>query len=833
MRPLRRSRLLDKLGLPKRFQQLSGQATVEYIILISLIVIGLSVVMFAFKENVADLWETTNDTLIEFAGGDGSGGGLSGGDSPDPESDPEIATSNNSDAAAYAILTVDEDATASAGETRYNMTFVRSAKALTTKNTYNGKEIIAVYTGFEDVNPSSPSDLLWHMDGATSSISSVYFKNTIRPTSTAYWFNGMSNCTSIDAVLLSCSNITTGSMESMFFDCISLESLALPQGFGAETTTANMSFMFTGCSSLTTLDLPEGFGESLTSADLSFMFYGCSAIGSLDLSDLNALAATDMSNMFTSMDALEKVALGEKFSFMGDGSTCCTLPNGYWVASDNVIYSSSDLANSYDGSTMADTYYICHPGSLTVTYDANGGTGNMSSHVVEYGQMIVLQENGFTREGYTFAGWSKTPDGAVEYIDEQQIVNLQTDGVMNLYAVWVENSYTVTFDYTGGSGTTTEKQVVQGEPYGTLPTYPTKAQHLFTGWYTDPEGGTEVTSSTIVGLTENHTLYAQWSYTPANNVIQDLVIKNNADENHDGVVDAYSLTFKCSSSFEKLNVPLEGLEAGQTYRLSFTESNNAIFGDNEKGYGGAIYGSIITAGGTLSSSSIKTESIADGGLIAQWSDKEKGNEWLNGPRDWEMTFVAEANTMYWTWDFGLIQDGEPYDYNYTDIVLELVTPEIEFDNKTLVLHASSNAQILNDTSSVYATNFVFDGASYAETLYYPITGLNAGMSYTITFKHKFTGSLIDSSLYDYGCGIMNEVPTKYGSYMDDLGTWASNIFIMSSVSGNTETVTLTFTATGNTAYWVWNLANASDSVNCTIDVKVIKLTGGGVTYYAE
>ena len=43
-----------------------------------------------------------------------------------------------------------------------------------------------------------------------------------------------------------------------------------------------------------------------------------------------------------------------------------------------------------------------------------------------------------------------------------------------------------------------------------LPT-PTKAGYTFNGWYTSSNGGTQVTSSTIVSQTSSHTLYAHWT----------------------------------------------------------------------------------------------------------------------------------------------------------------------------------------------------------------------------------------------------------------------------------------------------------------------------------
>lgn len=482
--------------------------------------------------------------------------------------------------------------------------------------------------------------------------------------------------------------------------------------------------------------------------------------------------------------------------------------------------------------------------SYTIRYNANGGTGSMIDQTIKYDAIVSLSKNTFVKDGYKFLGWSTSVDGEKAYNDMDSVVNLKLDGIVDLYALWAIDSYTVTFDYNGGTGSTQSMQVIYDKTYGALPEYPYLQDNIFTGWYTAKSGGTQVLPSTVVNIREDHTLYAHWEVTQYNDAIKDIVIKNVPDQNFDGVVDSIYLSFKCSSSFEKYNIPLKNLIVGQKYKISYTASNNAAFGDSDAGYKNSFYGSIITKEAQLSSGSIKDQAIAAGGVIAQWEDRSKGDKWLNGPFEKEMVFTATASNMYWTWDFGLMRDGILYDFNVTNIKLEPVVPTINFSNKSLVLYSNSKAVVKNDVVSTYSNSFVFDGDSYAETLYYPITGLTANSTYTITFEHIYNGRLIDDSAvvselrYDYGTGIMNAAPTKYGSFMSQLGTYASSTFIKKTVNGVKDTVTFTFTATGDTAYWVWNLANCSDSYDNPISIKVTKFSashknGGSITYYSS
>ena len=493
--------------------------------------------------------------------------------------------------------------------------------------------------------------------------------------------------------------------------------------------------------------------------------------------------------------------------------------------------------------------------TYAIHYNANGGEGEMPDQMIEWDKLTELSANKFTRTDgdCKFAGWATSSDGEVKYLDSQPVVNLLESGTLNLYAVWLQNSYTVTFDYNLGWGTPPTKEVLYGEQYGVLPPYLwNEEEKLFIGWYTEPNGGERVYPETIVALKKDHTLYAHWEDSPVNAVIQDLVVKNSADDNNDGVADEISLVFVCSSSYEKYNIPLKNLVPGQTYTLTYTTSSNASFGDYIKGYKNARYGSYILESATKDEGNINDAVATD--IIATWNNRIEADgtndgsqeaindEWLNGPWTRTITFTATQETMYWAWEFGLIEDNVKYDYNIYDISLEPVAPTIEFANKQVIKGSSSAAEIVSQANGAYSSTFTFDGEAGCETVYWPITGLTAGTTYTITFDHEFSGLLIHDTksnpapTYEYGCGIMNATPTKTGDKMSSLGTWASSTFVKTTADGATKSVTLTFTATGDTAYWVWNMANCSDSTNTTTKVTVTsfsaKHTGGGsITYY--
>ncbi len=74
-----------------------------------------------------------------------------------------------------------------------------------------------------------------------------------------------------------------------------------------------------------------------------------------------------------------------------------------------------------------------------------------------------------------------------------------------------DGAYLLNFDANGGSATESSRSLLAGQSYGALPTA-TKPGHVFIGWFTAAEGGTQVDSATIM-TTAHQTVYAH--YEPA------------------------------------------------------------------------------------------------------------------------------------------------------------------------------------------------------------------------------------------------------------------------------------------------------------------------------
>ena len=78
------------------------------------------------------------------------------------------------------------------------------------------------------------------------------------------------------------------------------------------------------------------------------------------------------------------------------------------------------------------------PTTYTVTFMANGGTGNMNPQTFTQGVAQNLTANSFTRAGYTFKNWNTLANGTGNSYTNQQ--NVTTNGNATLYAQWNSGS---------------------------------------------------------------------------------------------------------------------------------------------------------------------------------------------------------------------------------------------------------------------------------------------------------------------------------------------------------------------------------------------------------
>lgn len=139
------------------------------------------------------------------------------------------------------------------------------------KDTYPSKTVVEVYPFNESTHFPTIDSVLWKNNALN--VKSVEFRDKIRPVSTARWFNGFENATSINLKNLDTSRDTN--MNKMFSYCKGLTKLDVS---GLDTSqVTDTTNMFTECRKLKTIYVSEGWSVAKVKSD-TYMFSSCTSI---------------------------------------------------------------------------------------------------------------------------------------------------------------------------------------------------------------------------------------------------------------------------------------------------------------------------------------------------------------------------------------------------------------------------------------------------------------------------------------------------------------------------------------------------------------------------
>lgn len=155
----------------------------------------------------------------------------------------------------------------------------------------------------------------------------------------------------------------------------------------------------------------------------------------------------------------------------------------------------------------------CDANMIRVTYDANGGSTTCENTTTNKTEDYTVCSTPPTRDYYTFAGWLCSADSKT-YAASATIDDAVIDADFTLTAQWTPVTYTITYNYNGGSA---QVDPVPATSYTvessdiTLQT-PTKGHDRFDGWYENADLSTGGVKTTIAaGSHENKTYYAKWT----------------------------------------------------------------------------------------------------------------------------------------------------------------------------------------------------------------------------------------------------------------------------------------------------------------------------------
>ncbi len=209
--------------------------------------------------------------------------------------------------------------------------------------------------------------------------------------------------------------------------------------------------------------------------------------------------------------------------------------------------------------------------------------GEEETREVLYQDTVNVNEIEGTKEGYSITGfYMMEGNGTIR----DNTFEMGLDGA-TIYASYTANTYTITFNANGGkwSDDTVLQSVntVYNSAYALPASDPSRTFYTFKGWYTAPNGGEQVTSSTKLTKAENHILYAQWEKIFN---VKDAVLAMKNHQTPEGVI---TTPPTATEFYEGTKSNTEGIYAmaddyGTSYYYRGAVTKNYVkFGTNSEG----------------------------------------------------------------------------------------------------------------------------------------------------------------------------------------------------------------------------------------------------------
>ncbi len=421
--------------------------------------------------------------------------------------------SADSDGSVMSWMYLNEEATAAAGQDRYDVYVAGDGGVCAHENTTHMFYVFSSLKevkGMENFHTGNVKSFLYWF-GNCNELESIdlSYLDTSSATTLRFCFYACYKLKEINASTWNTSNITT--LERMFYRCYALESADL-SGWDTSNIT-NMLGVFemtppTNVSpdyALKSVDLTGWDTSNVTT--MENMFKNCEALTELDLSSFDTSKVTSMRFMFYYCKQLKNIYVGdgwttEAIKNINDGvfNCCYALVGGTDDQAENEqIYNDKHPSAYYppnveyakfkeDGGYLTNVSQKPEEKKYTVTYEFIGDVlpENVTapdSAVYTEGATVTVADNS-SAEHYIFSGWS-TQDATVE--NGQFVINNDVHFVGSWTRLYkVEYKYSEDFIVPEGAPEIpdTELWYAAGED---VPLYGVPYVHgyIFVGWYTD------------------------------------------------------------------------------------------------------------------------------------------------------------------------------------------------------------------------------------------------------------------------------------------------------------------------------------------------------------
>ena len=230
----------------------------------------------------------------------------------------------------------------------------------------------------------------------------------------------------------------------------------------------------------------------------------------------------------------------------------------------------------------------------TVSYNANGGSGDIYTDYVQYKSAYTTRANWFKRTGHTFTGWNEAANGSgtswTNYINKPWTWTYTKS--ITLFAQWKINTYTVSYNANGGSGAPGSQTKTFGQALTLSGTKPTRPNYTFKGWSTNKSAvSTEYTAGGSYYTDSSVTLYAVWELAYWSPKINNISL---ARCNSDGTLNSYGTYVKVVFNWECCQIigsnPIGSITVGYATIGSTTFTNTAVTASGNKGTSSVVIG---------------------------------------------------------------------------------------------------------------------------------------------------------------------------------------------------------------------------------------------------
>lgn len=257
----------------------------------------------------------------------------------------------------------------------------------------------------------------------------------------------------------------------------------------------------------------------------------------------------------------QTVTSGAKGTFPSPGSRTGYTFDGWYDSSTGSYYSAGVATPTITGNKTFTSSWTA--ASYYISYNANGGSGSMSSTTWNYPSSGQVAPNSFTRTNYTFSGWTNSSGSSVA------VGTTYSTSSVSLNANWTGNAGTVYYNGNGNTGGSTANTTWNYPNTGTVRANGfTKTGYTFARWNTAANGtGTDYFPNGTAPA-DGTTLYAIWGILAVYPSFTDTTVLTSATMGT-AYSDGVSATNASSYSIISGSIPTG---------LSFNTSTGAISG---------------------------------------------------------------------------------------------------------------------------------------------------------------------------------------------------------------------------------------------------------------